>query len=141
MRGGLVDLEFIAQYLELSHAARHPQVLSTNTTDAFARLADCGCLARGTADELIAATRLWRRVQGILRLGEGRDFEEERAPEGLRRVIARAAGAASFTELKGRLGRTAERVAAHFAALIEGPAAACAARVNESPNRAKEALS
>ena len=141
VRGGLVDLEFIAQYLELGHAARHPQVLSTNTTDAFARLADCGCLARATADELIAATRLWRRVQGILRLGEGSDFEEERAPEGLRRVIARAAGAASFTELKERLGRTAERVAAHFAALIEGPAAARAARVDESPNRAKEALS
>ena len=141
MRGGLVDLEFIAQYLELSHAASHPQVLGTNTTDAFARLAECRCLARATADELIAATRLWRRVQGILRLAEGPDFEEERAPEGLRRVIARAAGAASFSALKGLLEQTAERVAAHFSTLIEGPAAARAALVNEPPDRAKEVLS
>jgi len=141
VRGGLVDLEFIAQYLELGHAAAHPQVLSTNTSDAFARLAKAGCLAGALADELIAATRLWRRVQGILRLGEGRDFEEERAPEGLRRVIARAAGAASFAELKRELGATAARVAASFSALIDEPALACARRASEPQKTAKEVTS
>ena len=31
VRGGLVELEFIAQTLQLIHAARHPEVLDTNT--------------------------------------------------------------------------------------------------------------
>ena len=28
--GGLIDLEFIAQYLQLVHAAEHPEILDTN---------------------------------------------------------------------------------------------------------------
>ena len=32
-RGGLVDVEFLAQYLQLIHAAEHPHVLDQNTVD------------------------------------------------------------------------------------------------------------
>ena len=39
VRGGLVDLEFIAQYLQLVHAAAHPHVLSQNTVAALAQAA------------------------------------------------------------------------------------------------------
>jgi len=152
VRGGLLDLEFIAQYLELRHAERHPGVLSTNTTEAYERLAERGCLECEAARELIAATRLWRRVQGILRLAEERVFAEERAPDGLRRVIARAAGAADFPALKDRLTATALRVRQHFAALIETPAVECTttlraeseaahpARRDETSEASKEAL-
>ena len=35
VRGGLVDLEFIAQYLQLVHAADRPEVLSQNTLNAL----------------------------------------------------------------------------------------------------------
>ncbi|HYB55695.1 MAG TPA: hypothetical protein VEK12_05945, partial [Alphaproteobacteria bacterium] len=125
---------------------------STNTTEAYEGLAERGCLESQAARELVAATRLWRRVQGILRLAEERDFAEERAPEGLRRVIARAAGAADFLGLKDRLTATAERVRRHFAALIETPAAERAAasraeseaqhpaRSDETSEATKEAL-
>ena len=37
-RGGLVELEFIAQTLQLIHAARHPEVLDTNTLAALEKL-------------------------------------------------------------------------------------------------------
>lgn len=127
VRGGLVDLEFIAQYLQLRHAHAHPGVLSPNTTEALARLKTAAVLDGAVADELIAATRLWRRVQGILRLAEERVFDERAAPEGLRHAIARAAGAIDFAALKGKLTETAGRVCEHFAHLIEEPAAALAA--------------
>ena len=141
VRGGLVDLEFVAQYLELRHAHAHPEVLSANTTEALARLARLGVLDEKTAQELIAATRLWRRVQGIMRLAQERTFDEAAAPEGLRQAIARAAGVVDFATLKGKLTATAACARAHFAALIEVPAAALASAAATEPAKAsKEGL-
>jgi len=140
VRGGLIDLEFIAQYLELRHAHTHPEVLSPSTTDALARLAERGVLDEESARELIAAAHLWRRVQGILRLAEERTFDEALAPEGLRRVIARAAETIDFATLKEKLAATAARVRAHFAAIIEGPAATLVNAASEMSTASKEAL-
>ncbi len=123
-RGGLVDIEFIAQYLQLRHAASHPEVLAANTTDALSQLADARVLDRRVADELIGAMHLWRKVQGVLRLSFGAEFDEARAPEGARAVLARAAGAGDFVELKERIVTTAAGVHRHFADLIEKPGAA-----------------
>ena len=122
-RGGLVDIEFVAQYLQLRHAAAHPDVLARNTTDALSRLAEAGVLDQGIADDLIAAMHLWRRVQGLLRLSFGAEFDAESAPEGARDVLARAAGATEFTELSERIVATAATVRRHFTTLIESPAA------------------
>ena len=120
-RGGLVDIEFIAQYLQLRHAASHPGVLAANTTDALSRLADARVLDRRVADELIAAMHLWRKVQGVLRLGFGAEFDEATAPEGARAVLARAAGSNDFDDLKELIVTTATGVRHHFAELIEKP--------------------
>ena len=68
VRGGLVDLEFIAQYLQLMHAAAHPEVLDQNTVEAFRKLRDAGLLAPQHADVLIPATRLLHDLTQILRL-------------------------------------------------------------------------
>ena len=47
VRGGLVDLEFIAQHLQLVHAADHPTVLNQNTVAALQNLqAARGCCRR-----------------------------------------------------------------------------------------------
>lgn len=137
VRGGLVDLEFIAQYLQLRHGCAHPEVLSPNTTEALERLKKIGALASATADELIAATRLWRRTQGILRLAAERDFEEDKASHGLCQVIAHATGNADFLSLKENLVTTAARVRAYFATLIETPAAALAAKQNAKNRRGR----
>src|SRR3546814_14466252 len=55
--GGLIDLDFLAQYLQLRHAAERPEVLSTSTQQAFARLADAGVLEEAQTARLIAAPR------------------------------------------------------------------------------------
>ncbi len=124
LRGGLVDAEFIAQYLQLRHACGHREVLATNTIAAFERLADAGLLARGVAAELIAATRLWRRVQGFLRLTVADEFDADGAPDSLRQGLAKAAGVADFAALEASVEATAGRVLGHFRRLIEAPAAA-----------------
>ncbi|MFQ5959246.1 MAG: bifunctional [glutamine synthetase] adenylyltransferase/[glutamine synthetase]-adenylyl-L-tyrosine phosphorylase, partial [Alphaproteobacteria bacterium] len=122
VRGGLVDLEFIAEYLQLRHAAEHPEVLSPTTVEAFARLGAAGLLPADDAGALVEATRLMRRVRGMLRLTIGGDRVEEQAPEGLRAALARSAGARDFDDLRNRLLEAQAEVRALYARIIEAPA-------------------
>jgi glutamate-ammonia-ligase adenylyltransferase len=72
MPGGLVEVEFIAQALQVRHGAETPGVLSPTTREALARLGAAGLLPEEEAAALIAADRLWREVTGLIRLTVGR---------------------------------------------------------------------
>jgi glutamate-ammonia-ligase adenylyltransferase len=65
-RGGLVDVEFLAQALQLVHGAAHPEVRTPSTTGALAALGRLGVLP--AADALAARYRFLRRVSTALRL-------------------------------------------------------------------------
>ena len=119
VRGGLVDVEFIAQYLQLAKAADRPEVLATNTTDAFERMAAAGVLDPATAAALCAATRLWRRLQSLQRLTTGKRLDEASLPAGLKQAFATAGGAADFAELKQRMAEARTAVSGAFASLVE----------------------
>jgi len=67
-RGGLVDLEFIVQYLQLLHAPTHPEVLSPTTRMALQNLKSAKLLNDQIAEGLIEALDLWHALQGFLRL-------------------------------------------------------------------------
>ena len=67
-RGGLVDIEFLVQALQLVHGAAHPDVRRTSTTAALAGLARAGALPAATATALGADYRFLRRVSAALRL-------------------------------------------------------------------------
>jgi glutamate-ammonia-ligase adenylyltransferase len=118
VRGGLVDVEFIAQYLQLVHAEKHPEVLDTNTVGAFRKLRDAGLLPHARADVLIPATRLLHDLTQILRLCiEGR-FDPASAPNGLKNLLARAGDAPSFAELESRLRENHAAVTRLFGEII-----------------------
>ncbi len=118
VRGGLVDLEFISQYLQLVSAATHPEVLDQNTVEAYRRLRDAGVLASAHADALIPAARLVHDLTQILRLClEGR-FDPATAPSGMKELLARAGDAASFADLEACLAETLKTVAALFEEII-----------------------
>jgi [glutamine synthetase] adenylyltransferase / [glutamine synthetase]-adenylyl-L-tyrosine phosphorylase len=67
-RGGLVDVEFLTQALQLVHGAAHPDVRRTSTPAALAGLARVGALTEATAGALTADYRFLRRVSTALRL-------------------------------------------------------------------------
>jgi [glutamine synthetase] adenylyltransferase / [glutamine synthetase]-adenylyl-L-tyrosine phosphorylase len=108
--GGLVDVEFIAQYLMLLHAAHHPEILHSNTGKALRTLARLGLIGADEARVLVRAGRLWRGLQGYLRLTTGGGFDEAHASEPLRVNLARVGGARDFAELEKKMAETAERV-------------------------------
>jgi glutamate-ammonia-ligase adenylyltransferase len=122
VRGGLMDVEYLAQYPLLRHAAAHPGILRANTEDSFAALAAAGLMEPAVAEELIGAVRLWRRLQGFLRLTVGEDFDEAALPRGLRRSLAQASRVADFDRLKEVMAATMATVAGHYQRVIAAPA-------------------
>jgi len=67
-RGGLVDVEFLAQALQLVHGRNHVEARQFNTTAALAGLARAGALDHAAAAELAERYRFLRRVSAALRL-------------------------------------------------------------------------
>ena len=119
VRGGLVDLEFIAQHLQLIHAASHPDVLDQNTLGAYRKLADAGILSGGDAECLTQATRLLHSLTQILRLCLEEAFDPATAPSGLKALLARAGDAPDFATLEGELADTLAGVAARFSEWVK----------------------
>lgn len=122
MRGGLIDIEFIVQYLQLRHAHDHPEILAAHTTDALRRLRDAALLDQSTADTLIAAMRLWRNVQGVVRLSVSENFDRPTLPDGCRTFIAEVCGCRDFDGVRADIAERATACHAIFRRLIEEPA-------------------
>ncbi|MGC8477748.1 MAG: bifunctional [glutamine synthetase] adenylyltransferase/[glutamine synthetase]-adenylyl-L-tyrosine phosphorylase, partial [Acetobacteraceae bacterium] len=117
--GGLVEVEFIAQTLQLVHAARHPEVLSPNTAEALGRLAAAGLMAPEAAAALARAGLLWRSILGQLRLRLGGAMSGE-PPEALAAALAETAGVVDAAALRATMEETAARVREAFLHLV-GP--------------------
>jgi glutamate-ammonia-ligase adenylyltransferase len=125
--GGLVDVEFIAQYLQLRHAADHKTVLEPNTSGTLARLCEAGVLDPETANMLSQAGKLWRTIQGMLRFTVEGPFDEEGATDGLKAALVRATEMEDFPALKHEMAATAPRVRNAFIAVAGHPDAIPAA--------------
>jgi glutamate-ammonia-ligase adenylyltransferase len=121
-RGGLVDIEFIAQYLLLRHAPAHPDLVTGNTVALLERLAAHGLLPAARTATLIGAARLWQSVQGFLRLATGGALEPEGGSDVLRQTLARAGGAVDFTTLQHTINAAGLAVSAVYRELIDEPA-------------------
>ena len=125
IRGGLVDVEFIAQYLQLRHAHDLPLNVAGATETALNNLAAAGLLDGDAAADLLQALHLWKGLQGMLRLTIPRDLRKRRdhgIPESLQDKLARTAGADGFEALTGLMTTRAREVFGHFNALIATPA-------------------
>jgi [glutamine synthetase] adenylyltransferase / [glutamine synthetase]-adenylyl-L-tyrosine phosphorylase len=120
-RGGLVEAEFIAQFLQLIHAHQCPDILDTNTFEAFNNLRQAGILDNQQAKELIEATRLYHRLTQILRLCLDVNFDPEMALAGLNRVVAQAALTPDVRAAEDLLRDTQSRISGLFDALVGPP--------------------
>ena len=98
-QGGLIDLDFLAQTLQLVHGAEHPGILAVSSTGALQACAREGLIGQGEAEELIAAGRLMQDVQGVIRLAMARRTPEKDMPQPLRDLLARITGLADFDAL------------------------------------------
>jgi glutamate-ammonia-ligase adenylyltransferase len=121
-RGGLVDVEFITQYLQLRWAHRHPEILRTNLGEALEQAGALGLLTLTDADTLHRAWQLWSSLQQTLRLTVEGDFRETALTDRVRQLLAEAAQCGDFAELKASMTARADEVSSLYRDLIDGPA-------------------
>ncbi len=116
--GGVVDVEFVAQALQLIHAADHPAIVSTETDAVLTALAEASLLPATEADLLLPAWRLYQALIQILRLCVAGVFKPEEAPRGLLDRLARAGELPDFATLDAYVRDTEKAVRASFERLI-----------------------
>jgi len=116
--GGLVDLEFLAQTLELAAAPAHPAVLNTNTVGAFEALQKANALAAEDAEALLFAAHLENALMQVLRIAVEGTLDPVAATPGLKALLARAGHAGDFDELQARLAEAQSAVCALYAKLM-----------------------
>ncbi len=127
LSGGLFDIDFVAQYLALRHAAARPDILDPNPSEMLRRTAAAGLIDAADADRLVATRLLLSDVQSLLRLtldGDEAGFDEAKAPEGQRRLIAATENVADIETLRRRIEAEAAAARAIYGRLVEEPARA-----------------
>jgi glutamate-ammonia-ligase adenylyltransferase len=110
--GGLVDIEFAAQFLQLAYAAAGGP-LRANTAEALDAAEAAGLVEAGPLEALKTAWRLQQDLTQLLKLALTDADDPGEQPKGFRSMLARAGGARDMRGLRTRLDRA--RVAARAA--------------------------
>ena len=116
--GALVDLEFIAQYLQLVHAAALPDILATSTAGVFDNAARLGVLSVEDAEVLRPAIRLYQDLTQILRLCLPGPLDPKTAGAGLLGLLVRAADVPDFATLDAHVAETQQKVRRCFERIV-----------------------
>lgn len=116
--GGLVDIEFIAQYLQLIHAHSLPGILDTSTARVLDKALQLQVLAVEDAEVLRPAVQFYHDLTQILRLCLPGPFDPKTAGAGLLRLLARAADVPDFATLNATLIETQTKVRASFVRIL-----------------------
>jgi len=117
-KGGLFDIEFIVQGLQLVHGMTDASVLNVNTLAALQGLAAKGYVNGEDAQRLEIAARLYQNVTQVLRLTIEGEVNAAEASPSLRNLIARVAGYPSFDEVERALNGIEHDVRGRFETLI-----------------------
>jgi len=116
--GGLIDVEFIAQFLQVVHAASVPDILDQNTEAALKKLVAAGLLDAENGGRLISAAELYNTVSQILRLCTEGAFDPATAPHDLIDVLLHVTGEPDLARLEARLRDSYAEVAGLFPKLV-----------------------
>ncbi len=117
-RGGLIDIDFIAQYMILKHAPNLLGTRSGSAGDIFTMLKHAGCIDEKTADELLAAKEFLEQIFNMLRLCSDNKFDSKTAPEGLKKLLVETVDEKDFEKLNERLIQVEKTVYDYYKSLI-----------------------
>jgi glutamate-ammonia-ligase adenylyltransferase len=109
-RGGLVDVEFVVQSLQLAHGNRRPAIRRANTRAALAAIRREGLVGEAEADALAGHYSFLRRVSASLRLFGARPADTLEVAGPMPARLARALGFAGRAEFLADYRRRIEEV-------------------------------
>ena len=114
--GGLRDVEFLAQGLQMVHAHEKPGLLCGGTLPALKGLGEAGILAAETAEQLSGDYLFLRRVEHFLQIYEDRQTHSlPRDPSQLRALARLMLGSGATSEqLMAKLEKRFERIQGEY---------------------------
>jgi [glutamine synthetase] adenylyltransferase / [glutamine synthetase]-adenylyl-L-tyrosine phosphorylase len=116
--GGLIDIEFIAQYLQLIHAHRLPEILDNSTARVLDKARSLRVLSPEDAEVLRPTVELYHDLTQILRLSLTEAFNPKTAGTGLLRLLARAADVPDFATLEATVADLQAKVRESFVRIL-----------------------
>jgi glutamate-ammonia-ligase adenylyltransferase len=116
--GGIIDVEFIAQGMQLCHGQDDPAILRTSTDEALQALQAAGFLTADDGTALIAAHRLYSTLSQILRLCLDGVFDPQTAAPSLRRLVTQACDLPSVETVATHLEHTQADIRSRFERLF-----------------------
>ncbi len=119
LMGGIVDLEFIAQYYQLMHGIEHCEIYDANTLAAIQKFANAGIIDNELAQRLIHSGRALSKTRQILSIIAGPDFDAKTATEATKSTIARALTEPDFSMADARLKEARDIIYAHWCEICE----------------------
>jgi glutamate-ammonia-ligase adenylyltransferase len=118
VRGGMMDIEFIAQYLALNHAHERPGMIQVETAEILRVAVRDGLLDPEQAERLISAHRLYTILMQMFRLSTEGAFDPAQMATGVLRRIAAAADLPDFRLLESNLSETRAQVRGNFEKIL-----------------------
>ena len=116
--GGIIDVEFIAQGMQLCHGQDDPAILRTSTDEALQAVQAAGFLTADDGAALIAAHRLYSTLSQILRLCLDGVFDPQTAAPSLRRLVTQACDLPSVETVATHLEHTQADIRSRFERLF-----------------------
>ncbi|MBI5190608.1 MAG: bifunctional [glutamate--ammonia ligase]-adenylyl-L-tyrosine phosphorylase/[glutamate--ammonia-ligase] adenylyltransferase [Nitrospirae bacterium] len=123
-RGGIVDVEFVAQYMQIVHGPAHMELLSADTVSALSALPPLGLMTGEDSSALVRSYDFFREIESKLRMTTS--TPESRLPEdgeGLAALAARLGytGSGAADVLYRDCGRHAEATRRIFERVLQEP--------------------
>jgi glutamate-ammonia-ligase adenylyltransferase len=115
--GGLVDVEFAAQHLQLIHAGAGGP-LRPHTAEALTAMAKAGLADPPAIVALTAAWRLQQDLSQVLKLAFDGEIDPAHEPKGFQAQLARAGGVRRFRDLEARLSAVRAAALSAFNILV-----------------------
>ncbi len=116
--GGIREIEFVVQALQLLHAARHPFLQEAGTLKAIRGLAELEFLPNDDANHLETAYRFLRRVEHRLQIEAEQQTHTIPEDGDALQMLARSLGFATGDDLRAELQQHMRRVRAVFRRVI-----------------------
>ena len=120
VRGGMVDLDFIAQYLVLRYGREYPTIWKRNAHAVLQNVLTSGILPDTVIAPLLEAKKFQSDLMSLLRLSAPGGLITDDAPLGLKRLLTKAQRMKNFSALKEKLIALEATVSAAYSKMEGG---------------------
>ncbi len=118
-KGGLLDIEFIAQFLTLGFASKHPEIKSQNTGEILELAIGSGVIDKAQGLKLFEAWQFYSRLEQVLRISFEERFDADTSRPASRKWLANMVDLPDFSVLKAHLKELQGEVRGIFVRVIK----------------------